>query len=359
MAATVTTTTAAPSVLVLPNGKIRNLKGGIGARKGFSEIPIIDVGGMYSEDVETRRKVAADIKHAATKVGFMYITNHGVPQHLIDQTMAEAARFFEKPDEEKTRLNMYANPDIYGYEGPLCRPANSGPKYDLKENYRIAFDSDYDPVGGVPALVPKEYRKSSLWPNDAEFRGKMLEYYAVMLTLARKLVQVFALALDLDEHYFDDKVTHPIANLGILRYPPQHEPETDRLGNRPHSDIEAFTLLYQQHDLPALQILNDQGEWIWAEPLAGAYVLNIGDFLARMTNDKWLSTVHRVVNNTSGKMRHSCGVFFGFNPEEVVAVLPSCIEPGETPKYTPISAGEYLKRRFTQGADRAKEGSIS
>ena len=339
------------TILTLPNGRTRPLNLGQTTRPGLSEIPVIDVELIFSDDVNDRKKVAINLREAASKVGFMYIKNHRVSQDLIEQIMHATEQFFQKSEAEKMQLNLAKNPDLYGYEGPYSN-AGKGSKGDLKENFRIAYDTLYDPLGSSTVL-PEKYRKVSLWPpNDADFKEKMLEYYSAMLTLARKLVCIFALALDLSENYFDHMVTHPIANLGILRYPPQLTSELEEVGNRAHSDIEAFTLLYQQHNLPALQILDDKGGWIWAEPLPGAFVLNIGDFLSRLTNDRWLSTVHRVVNNTSGQMRHSCGFFFGFNPEIVIDTLPSCLEDGEKSRYKPIAAGEYSKLRFSQGAER-------
>ena len=129
----------------------------------------------------------------------------------------------------------------------------------------------------------------------------------------------------------------------LLHYPPQAANDPEALGIGAHTDIECFTILCQG-SVPALQILNSNGEWIQAPPIPGTFVVNIGDMLARWTNDKFISTVHRVWNIT-GKERYSIPFFFGANYDAVISTLESCLTEGQT-KYEPVLAGDYVYRRL-------------
>lgn len=149
-----------------------------------------------------------------------------------------------------------------------------------------------------------------------DFKHATVTYYQACLTLARKMVRVFALALDQPEDAFDGMSTFPGANGTINFYPPvrvsteNENGAEDSIGIGSHTDIQSFTLLYQD-DVGGLNILNLDDEWIEATPVPGTFIVNIGDFLMRMTNDRWKSTVHRVNTNRSEKPRISLPLFFG------------------------------------------------
>jgi isopenicillin N synthase-like dioxygenase len=129
----------------------------------------------------------------------------------------------------------------------------------------------------------------------------------------------------------------------LLHYPPQVANDPEALGIGAHTDIECFTILCQGN-VPALQILNPSGEWIYAPPIPGTFVVNIGDMLARWTNDRFMSTVHRVWNIT-GQERYSIPFFFEANYDAVISTLDSCLKGGQT-KYEPVLAGDYVYRRL-------------
>ncbi len=149
------------------------------------------------------------------------------------------------------------------------------------------------------------------------------------------------------ENFFDDKIDKPLAQLRLLRYPPQSGPiSPQEIGCGAHSDFGCVAMLAQDQ-VHGLQLRNSAGEWIEAPPIAGTLVCNIGHMMARWTNDLWRATPHRVIN-TSGRERHSIVMFFDPNYDVEVSCLASCQGPDNPPKYAPITMGEHLARMFDQ-----------
>jgi isopenicillin N synthase-like dioxygenase len=157
---------------------------------------------------------------------------------------------------------------------------------------------------------------------------------------------LFALALDLPEDFFADKITKPAAIMRLLYYPPQTGIVDDRtIGIGSHTDYECFTILWQQGDINALQVLNTAGKWISAVPIPGSLVVNLGDQFARWTNDVFRSTVHRATNR-SGIARYSIPLFFGTDYNVPLEALPSCVSDDFPAKYEVVTAGDYVKARL-------------
>lgn len=204
------------------------------------------------------------------------------------------------------------------------------------------------------------------------FKEDAIAYYQSMINLARRLTKVFALALGLEEDYFDALTTYPGADLAFNYYNPVpsnvggvkgDEVLAHEVGLGSHTDLQCFTILWQDM-IGGLLVLNRDGEWIQATPIKGTFVVNIGDFLMRMTNDKWLSTVHRVEVNRSPEPRISMPLFFGqyfyalgrsrllmtnhlgFNFNEIIGVLPSCTDENNPPKYEPLRVGDVSVQTF-------------
>jgi isopenicillin N synthase-like dioxygenase len=162
-----------------------------------------------------------------------------------------------------------------------------------------------------------------------------------MVALGRRVLEAFALALHLPWNYFQSMCQKPMVTMRLLHYPPQPIIlDEDQLGCGAHTDYECFTLLSQSNQ-SGLQVQNNQGEWINAQPIPNTFVVNIGDLMQRWTDDKFKSTIHRVIN-TSGTTRYSIPVFFG---PDYFAEIKS-LTTDQTPKYPPVIAGEYLTQRF-------------
>lgn len=212
------------------------------------------------------------------------------------------------------------------------------------------YQPEYDPDPKNPNEVPQAIRpwlrgEEFVWEQTAHlpgFKSDVLKYWQACLALARHLVRIFALALDLEETYFDAITTYPGSD-GVFNYYPALTPEeiaarpTD-VGLGSHTDMQCFTLLWQD-SVGGLQILSQNGEWLNIPPKPGTFVVNIGDFLGRLSNDQFASTVHRVYNWTTVD-RLSMPFFFGFNYNEECSVVPTCTDANHPPKYKPITCGD-------------------
>ena len=170
-----------------------------------------------------------------------------------------------------------------------------------------------------------------------DFRKTMEYYHGEMRRLTSVLLQGLALSLDLVPDYFEDFQTSPIATLRLLHYPAQDaNPHPDEKGCGAHTDFGAITILMQD-DVGGLEVWDhDEARWIAARPLKGAFIINLGDMMARWTNRRYRSTIHRVINR-SGCERYSVPFFFSGNPAHVVACLDSCLGGGEQPQFAPIT----------------------
>ena len=222
---------------------------------------------------------------------------------------------------------------------------------DQKEGLQWKYDPSIDPETKDPAQVPEEVRRwirseAFVWEGTTQlenFRDDVLAYWRSTLTLARELIKVFALCLDLPEDYFKDLTSYPGAD-GVFNFYPGLSSEMVNgdgpidVGLGAHTDLQCLTILWQDQ-VGGLQVLNNQGEWIKAKPIPGTFVVNIGDFLMRMSNGRLKSTVHRVYNRTT-QDRLSMPFFLGFNFNEVCSVLPTCTDEKNPPLYEPISCGE-------------------
>ncbi|KAI5995141.1 hypothetical protein EDD15DRAFT_2366069 [Pisolithus albus] len=327
----------------------------------FDSIPIIDIG--HASTREERAVLARQIRDACMNVGFFYVRNHGIPEETIDSALSAMKAFFSLPLETKMKVDsshslhailrfiqsqLYHRQSVHvrGYEPLLdsnVDPANRG---DLYESFVI----------GGEELVPKEYDDENvrddviknLWPSEpAGFREAFLSYYHAALGVGKVLHRLIALALDLPETFFDDKLQQCQIMRG-LHYPPQTGPEDDRIiGFGAHSDFEVGILMkafdLAKPGIQALQVLNSEKKWINATPIPGTLVINIGDLLSRWTNDIFRSTVHRVINR-SGVCRYSIPLFFGLDPHVEVEPLPSCVSPERPARYECVNAGEYVQK---------------
>ncbi len=318
----------------------------------FTSIPVIDFGPMINGSEAERQAVGDAVRDACTTSGFFYAINHGVETDTIDATYQAARQFFDLPHARKQEVAIENSHLLRGYTDLLAEKTDPDSKGDLHEGFDIALDlpeDDPDVVSGVFGYGPNQ------WPSNLPgFKPALLNYHTAMLDFGARMFSAFALALELPEDYFYARITKPMAHMRVLRYPSQDgEIDEKQIGIGAHSDYECFTIL-STDDTPALQVLNPNGEWIQAPPIEGAFIINIGDLMARWTNDYFQSTVHRAINS-SGRERYSIPFFFGPSSKEEIEVLPSCQSPDHPAKYTPIPAGEYIKSRFDDTYEYRRE----
>ena len=314
----------------------------IGERLALDQVPLIDFGAFLDGGPERRKAVAKRIGRACRHIGFFYIVNHGVPEALIARGFAEAKRFFDQPAELKNRISIGRSPCHRGYfslGGENLDPVRQTEAGDFKEGLKIGRDLPADhPL--VRAATP--LHGPNQWPEGLPgWRETMERCYADLSRLGHRLMGAFALALELPEDFFEDKLTGPMATLGPLHYPPHPGPVTaNRLGAGEHSDFGCLTILAQD-EVGGLQVRNSAGRWLDASPVAGGFVVNIGDMMARWTNDLFASTRHRVINRSDCN-RYAIPFFFDRVFEADLTCLETCQCKDNPPRYPPTTGGQRL-----------------
>ena len=316
--------------------------------KDFDAIPIIDVSALAGRG-EGRRRCGKAIGAACREVGFFYVANHGVEAGLVREVFALAAEFFALPLEEKMAVAMKRSPWFRGYlplGGETTDPATGA---DPKEGFDISLEL---PPSDLETTPFAHLRGPNQWPaRPVLLRPIFSAYYEALCDLGRRLSEAFALALDLPEDFFASRLSHPTAILRVLHYPPRAAlpdlADFPDVGCGAHSDYGYLTILAQD-SLGGLQVQNRAGKWIDAVPMPGTFVCNIGEMMARWTNDLFLATQHRVVSRHAGS-RYSVPFFFHPNPEVMIDCLPGCLEAGAAQKYPPIQSGAHLESRLREG----------
>ena len=284
-------------------------------------LPIIDVSGLHDSAVD-RRAVARRLRFACTNTGFFYITGHGIPTELVDRIFQQSREFFALPMEQKLALSMTQSACRHGYEPLKAQTLEAGAPPDLKEGFLAGEDlaADHPAVRNDPANIGPNQ-----WPPQLhEFKGVMTSYVREMKSLANTLMHGLALSLDLEESYFDDFCREPILTLRLLHYPPQPPNSApNEKGCGAHTDWGGITVLLQDA-AGGLQVQHADGSWITAPPIAGTFVVNIGDLFARWTNNLYRSTLHRVINK-SGRDRYSVPFFLDGRSDHLVSCIPTCV----------------------------------
>ncbi len=304
----------------------------------MSWVPLIDLG---SPDA------AARIADAAQRVGFFTVTGHGVSPSVMTEAWDSARAFFDLALEDKLAVAMPYPGYPYGYsplQGEML--AASRGEYgaaDLKESLAIGpveapthTMSDPDEVS---AWLP------SLWPALLpQLRPAWELYYAEMAALCARLLSLMAVALELPPDHFEPLVDRHTSAMRALNYPADGRRRADQLGAGAHTDYGTLTVLLADPIQTGLQVLDPDGEWRLVEPIEGALVVNLGDAMARWTNDRWRSTMHRVL--VPAARRQSIAFFHNANWDALIECLPSCLGPGGQAKHVPMQAGPHLMSKF-------------
>ncbi|HTP82341.1 MAG TPA: 2OG-Fe(II) oxygenase family protein [Alphaproteobacteria bacterium] len=297
-------------------------------------LPVIDVSGLGSPRHQDRLAVGRQLRAACLDKGFFYASRHGVPATLTRDIFREAQRFFALPLPDKMAIAKAKTSMARGYQPLRQQTLQPGAPPDVKEAFFVgavrwredAADPDRD--AQWPAALPA-------------FRETVEAYFRAVFDLQLLLWRGLALSLELDEAHFAGFCREPDLIMRVFHYPPQPAlalPEEKGAGA--HTDFGGLTVLLQD-DSGGLQVWSEPHGWIHAPPLPGTFVVNLGDLVARWTNDRYRSTMHRVVN-LSGRERYSVAFHFNGNPDHVVSCLPNCRGPGEPERYPPIRAADHV-----------------
>ncbi|MFN8020218.1 MAG: 2-oxoglutarate and iron-dependent oxygenase domain-containing protein [Acidimicrobiales bacterium] len=300
---------------------------------------------------------AAEIGVAGETVGFFQIVGHGVDPAVIDTAWREARRFFDLPLADRMTVAQ-RDGDAYGFS-PMEREAlerslgTMDGAADLKQTFNVGplagarIDLD-DPVSAW-AFGPTP------WPAaQPSLEPAMRAYFDAMDALARRLLQLFAIALGQPHDFFDPFVDHAPGALRALDYPElgDRSPAPGQLRAGAHTDYGTLTILRQDDAPGGLEVLDPRtDEWTPVPARADGFVVNLGDLMQRWTNDRWRSTMHRVVAPPSGSgphRRQSMAFFHNANVDARIEVIPTCIAPDAVAAHAPVIAGPHLWQKFTR-----------
>jgi len=310
-----------------------------------SRIPVIDVGPMFAGAPGALERVGAEVRDACDTIGFFYIANHGIPETLIEDAFAQSKRFHALPLEEKRKLEldqynvgylpMNASTHRHSTVHNVTRP-------NQNESFFVTHDrppEHPDRVAGTPL------RGGNYWPDGLPgFREGIMAYFDAAHALGDRLLPAFAVALGLaPDHFaplFSDE-NH--ATLRMLHYPPTRLEDND-FGTGPHTDNSFMTILARM-EVPGLAVQLPSGEWITPPLIPGTLLVNIGNMLRRMTNDRFLSTPHGVIVEGDAD-RYSIAYFHSPNPYRMIEVLPTCTDADNPPKYEPALYADLIMEFF-------------
>ena len=323
----------------------------------MSHIPIIDIAPFLSGSAADKQRVSRQVDEACREVGFFIIDGHGVSEQLMEDTRAAFKTFFDQPSDYK---RLFGKTDDFNSPGfvevgdaalSYTRGAEAPP--DLNEIFQV---TPVD-VGDTPyfkAPHAQQFFPANRFPDvPADFAGLAVDYYRAVYGLAKSALSIAAVALGLPENYFESRVDKAMATLVVRDYPEQKlAPLPGQLRAGAHTDFGTLTLLLAEDRPGGLEVMSKRGTW---EPVVAphnCFIVNLGDMMARWTNDKWVSTLHRVANparDASGITRRTSLVFFtNPNYDAMIECLPTCKAAEETEKYPPVLAGDYYLAKMRQ-----------
>ena len=303
------------------------------------EIPVIDISPLL--DGRDPEAVAAAILRASQEVGFLYVSNHGISESFIAEAREAGLAFFRQPLAQKTDVAI--NSHHHGF----LKIGDSKMEDDALPDMKESFIWGFEPTAQAPENA---FRGANQWPDaPPDLKLKVLRYFEAAHDVARHLLRAAGLGLGLDPGTFLAGIAAPVSRGSLTYYPPQPESLGEaQFGVAPHTDFGVLTVLAQD-DVGGLQVQNYDGDWIEAPPIAGTLVVNVGDLLARWSNDKFRSTPHRVINRTN---HERLSLVVAYDPDYGTAIDPAvACSAGETPKYESIACGDYLTWRFGKSFD--------
>lgn len=307
-------------------------------------LPVVSLANTSGQGKEA---AAEQVREAATTIGFFYISDHGVPQDVIDAAFAANRAFHALPEERKleVRLTRFHR----GYQPFASSTLRASARFEPAQhpNQLESFfmrheltPDDPDLLAGLPLQGP------NLWPSGMpEFREAVTAYNSAVSALGHRLVELVALAIGERATFLDRYFTRPATSLRLIHYPPQPAAPEGVFGAAPHTDYGCLTILAQD-DIGGLEVARRDGAWIAATPLPGTFVINIGDILARWTNDVFTSTPHRVINRSPDCDRYSIPFFFDPDLDAVIEPLAACVRLQPPALHEPILYRDYFAGRL-------------
>ncbi|WP_127132681.1 isopenicillin N synthase family dioxygenase [Pseudoflavitalea rhizosphaerae] len=307
-------------------------------------IPVVNLADFTSGDPELKRSFVNQLGKAYEDVGFVAVKNHGIPDNLISDLYKYVQQFFSLPLDAKKKYEVPGLAGQRGYTSFGKEHAKGSEAPDLKEFFQYGqIVEDNDPV-------KSEYPDNVKVNEVSEFNATFEKAYRAFEKSGKALLRAIAIYLGLDENYFDTHIHNGNSILRAIHYPPITQEPKSAIRAEQHEDINLITLLVGA-SADGLQILTKQNEWVGVTSLPEQIVVNVGDMLQRLTNNKLKSTTHRVVNPPRDKWhtsRFSIPFFLHPKSEMSLAALDSCVDASHPKAYPDATAGEYLDERLRE-----------
>jgi isopenicillin N synthase-like dioxygenase len=310
----------------------------------MSLVPSVDLLDFLSEDPRRKQKFINEIGKAFEEIGFVALGGHFLSDQLVDSLYAEIKEFFNLPEDIKDGYQIEGIGGQRGYTSFGKEHAKGRKEGDLKEFWHFGqYVEDND-------ALEKEYPDNVMVKELPKFNAVGKETYKMLEKTAKYILRALALHLKLDEFYFDDFIKNGNSILRPIHYPPITSEPKNAVRAAAHGDINLITLLMGAHG-KGLQVKNHHGEWVDAIAKPDQLMINVGDMLSRLTNNKLLSTIHQVVNPPKelwGTSRYSVPFFMHPVSEMPLNCLENCIDEEHPKLYTDITAGEFLHERLIE-----------
>ncbi|TKC00161.1 isopenicillin N synthase family dioxygenase [Pedobacter cryophilus] len=314
---------------------------------GHVNIPRLDLNDYLNGSSEQKKKFSDDIGSAFNDTGFVTITNHGLSQDLIKKLYQEVQNFFTLPEAAKLKYEKVELAGQRGYTSKGREKAKDSKTPDLKEFWQTGqYVEDGD-------SIKEEYPDNVLIEEYPGFNEVTKETYQKLESAGKHILNAISVYLGLPANYFEDKVHNGNSILRGIHYFPIENPDAlpaDAVRAGAHEDINLITLLIGA-SADGLEVLTREGEWFAIKAQGEDIVVNVGDMLQRLTNNKLRSTTHRVVNPPREMMKNSrFSVPFFLHPKSNMDLtcLPSCVDAEHPKGYTDITAGDYLDERLRE-----------
>jgi isopenicillin N synthase-like dioxygenase len=322
-----------------------------------SIVPIIDIQPFFNGNESDKQAVAAELDKACCDTGFFALTGHGIDENVIIRTRQAVVNFFALPLEEKLRVERPPEKVSRGYNRFMDRSLSYSIGKEAPPDLQEAFAFGPEEFTGEDWI--KDDPSTAMmapnhWPNNPPaFHATMQEYADAMKFLGDRVLDIIATSLNVERSYFDDKYDHQSSVSRVVRDPAQTETaDAGQLRAGEHTDYGTVTFLRGDAVPGGTEVMTRDGDWVEVVCPRGGFVCNIGDALARWTNDRWKSTLHRVGNpppNAENVDRISLVHFHSPNHDALIECIPSCIGD-KGPKYEPITFADHYLGKVMKAA---------
>ncbi len=317
-------------------------------------VPTLDIAPFLANQPGAREAIGRQVAETCERTGFLIIAGHGFPADLFERAKRQLFEFFDLSDELKNRWHPTGASRQRGFHGFATRGLayTLGEKTppDLRESVFLGPVDDHRAHYAHLPEAATSYAPNVIPTQPAGLDATLIALYRAYERLAEDMMRIFAAALRLPEGYFDGVLSRHFSIMSCHHYPVLAEPPLPgQLRTGAHTDYGAMTLLAATDAQGGLEVQMPDGRWAPVQPKAGEFVVNLGDMMARWTNDRWASTLHRVVNPPVGlaqSRRLSIGMFVHPNYDQSIACVPTCVAPGDLPRHAAITAGEHIQRKI-------------